>query len=80
MILPLIEAGKFITESVHIFLIILDWSCLIFKWLIIDIYIYIHIYIYIYIYIYSAVQATLPFIEVAKFITEPAAIFLITLD
>ena len=72
MILPLIEAAKFITESVHIFLIILDWSCLIFKWLIID--------IYIYIYIYSAVQATLPFIEVAKFITEPAAIFLITLD
>jgi len=70
MILPLIEAGKFITESVHIFLIILDWSCLIFKWLIIG----------IYIYIYSAVQATLPFIEVAKFITEPAAIFLITLD
>ena len=74
MILPLIEAGKFITESVHIFLIILDWSCLILKWLIID------ICIYIYIYIYSAVQATLPFIEVAKFITEPAAIFLITLD
>ena len=72
MILPLIEAGKFITESVHIFLIILDWSCLIFKWLIIE--------IYIYIYIYSAVQATLPFIEIAKFITEPAAIFLITLD
>ena len=74
MILPLIEASKFITEPVHIFLIILDWSRLIFNWLIID------IYIYIYIYIYPAVQVALPFIGIAKFITGPAAIFLITLD